>query len=193
MDKLVNIHGSPERTSAGFLKIDRYKVSHSTYRGAMTPPLVREVMERGDAAAVIAHDVSRDVVVLVEQFRLPAHLRVPGEGWVIEAIAGMVGEGESPEETAARECHEETGLTPRALQHIATVFPSVGGSTERVFLYYGEVDASGVEDGALAGTDEQEDIRVLVVDRAEIINAVRHGGVSDAKLMIGLLWMADRT
>lgn len=193
MEKKVKLHGEAERTSAGFLTIDRYTVSHSTYAGGMTQPLVREVMERGDAVAMIARDPRLDKVVLVEQFRLPAHLRTPGEGWVIEAIAGMISEGETPEETMIRECREETGLVPTALQHIATVFPSVGGSTERVFLFYGEVDASAIDHGTLAGDGEDEDIRIILMDRDELVDAARHGGVSDAKLMIGALWMADRS
>ena len=43
-----------------------------------------------------------DLVVLVEQFRTGC-IDLPGEPWLIEAVAGLVEEGEAPEEVAARE------------------------------------------------------------------------------------------
>ncbi|MCI4646034.1 MAG: NUDIX hydrolase [Hyphomonadaceae bacterium] len=193
MEKKVELHGIPERISGGFLKVDRYSVSYSAYRGGMCGPYPREVMERGDAAAMLAHDPRLDLVVLVEQFRLPAHLREPGSGWVLETVAGMIAQGDSPKATIVRECEEETGLVPQNLHEIGTVYPTVGGSTERIVLFYGEVDASGLGQDTIAGADEGEDIRVVTMPRGELIAQARAGVIRDAKLQICALWMADRS
>lgn len=192
-EQTVRIVGEPQRKSGGFLKVDAYEVSYSAYSGGMQGPFVREVLERGDAAAILAHDLRSDDVIVVEQFRLPAHLREPGEGWIIEAIAGIIAGSETPEQTALRECREETGLTPANLKPIGTVYPSVGGSTERVFLFYGEVDASGIESGSLAGVDEGEDIRIIKIPRARLVDDARHGRLRDAKLALAGLWIAALT
>ena len=47
-------------------------------------------------------------MVLVRQFRYPAWLR-DGPGWILEIVAGMLKEGEDPQEAMRREIREETG------------------------------------------------------------------------------------
>src|SRR5690242_12107673 len=67
----------------------------------------REVFERGDSAAALIHDVERDVIVLTEQFRMATYAK--GPGYLIEAMAGSVEEGEDPEDCIRREMMEEVG------------------------------------------------------------------------------------
>src|SRR3954469_22777350 len=80
---------------AGFFRIDRYRLRHRLHDGAWSRTLDREVIERGSAAAALLYDPDRDAVVLVEQFRLPAHLAGFG-AWQLEVVAGIVGEGGDP-------------------------------------------------------------------------------------------------
>ena len=49
--------------------------------------------------------------MLVEQFRAGC-IDLPGEPWLIEAVAGLVETGETAEDVAMREVREETGLAP---------------------------------------------------------------------------------
>ena len=61
----------------------------------------REVFDRGDSAAALIHDVDRDVIVLTEQFRVATFEK--GPGYLVEAAAGSVDEGETPEQCMRRE------------------------------------------------------------------------------------------
>ena len=54
-------------------------------------------------------DVTRGEVVLLQQFRLAAHL-ANGNGSLFEIVAGHVEANDSPLETARRECVEEIGV-----------------------------------------------------------------------------------
>ena len=54
----------------------------------------------------------------MRQFRYPAWLR-DGPGWILEIVAGMLKEGEDPQEAMRREIHEETGYRVAALEPVS--------------------------------------------------------------------------
>ncbi len=96
---------------------------HKLFNGGVSGEIVRELMIKGAAAALIAYDPVKDAVVLVEQVRIGAYDPTSNQSpWLVELIAGMVDEGETPENVAIRESYEEAGLTvsnvERALKHL---------------------------------------------------------------------------
>jgi ADP-ribose pyrophosphatase len=72
---------------------------------------------------------------------------------------------------------------------MATFYVSPGGSSERIFLFYAEVDDDGrvSEGGGVAG--EHEDIRVVFLPIAEVRSRLAAAGFADAKTIIGLQWL----
>lgn len=169
-----------------FFKIDEAYVRYEKYNGQMTDPVRRLNFERGDAAAILVFNRETRSVILVEQFRYPTYER--GDGWIIEVMAGIVDKDENPEDTARREALEEIGFQVRELTPIATVYLSPGGSSERIFLYYAEVEnADRVSDGGGLET-EHEDIRILELSLQELDNAMASGKILDAKTLIALMW-----
>ena len=83
----------------------------------------REIYHRTPAACILLYDPKRETVILVRQFRLPAHL-TGFPGWMIEVPAGLL-DGDHPDEAIRREAMEETGYPrprrPLSLQglHVA--------------------------------------------------------------------------
>src|SRR5258706_13533303 len=81
----------------GHYRIEQFTLRHRTFAGGWSPPLRREMLERGSAAALLPYDPRADAVVLLEQFRIGPF----GQGdapWILEIVAGLVEPGETPEE-----------------------------------------------------------------------------------------------
>lgn len=153
----------------------------------MGAQITRLVLERGDSVAVLPHDPVAGVVLLCEQFRAPTV--AGGPGWLVEIPAGVMEEGETSETCVRRETLEETGHEVDALTLIATVYPSPGGSSERVHVFCGQIllrpdapDTAGV-------AKEGENIRILRVLVEDALAMVRDGEIQDAKTVIALQWL----
>lgn len=158
--------------------------------GGMSREVRRINAHRGDAVAAIVLDTDARAVILTEQFRYPT--LGAGPGWLREAVAGVVEPGEDPGKAIRREVREEIGYDMRAVQHVATFYLSPGGSSERVILFYGEVDDGlRVSDGGGVAT-EGEDIAARRLPLDDLDGVLARREIADAKTLVGLLWLKDR-
>ena len=172
----------------GFFKIVRYRLRHEQFAGGMGPELVREVLERGHAVAVLPFDPVRDQVVLIEQFRTGA-LGVVPDPWLLEPVAGIIEPGERALEVARREAREEAGLELLDLVPACTYFASPGGSTETCQVFVGRVDARDA--GGIFGLpDEGEDIKAHVVPVEQALAFLCEGRIHAVSTIVALQWLA---
>jgi ADP-ribose pyrophosphatase len=172
----------------GHFQMVRYRLRHWQFAGGLGPELVREVFVRGHAVAVLPYDPVRDEVVLVEQFRVGA-LDADWDPWLLETVAGIVEDGESPEGVARREGLEEAGLELVDLAPVCSCFMSPGGSSEIVHVFVGRVDATAA--GGIFGLpDEGEDIKVHVVPYAQALAWLDEGRLRVAHTLLALQWLA---
>lgn len=173
---------------SGFLSILKVNLRHRLFSGDMSPVITRELMERGQAVAVLLYDQQRDSVIMVEQFRIGA-MKDPKSAWLLELVAGMIEDGEQPEEVARRESMEESGCEIKRLERIGTYYVSPGGCTEQIILYFASIDSHGLN-GVIAGVDhESEDIRVRVLPWSEVEAMLTAGEINNATALIGLQWL----
>ena len=169
-----------------FFKIKRYTVQHELYAGGQSQPFSRELFERGNAASVLMHDPEEDVVVLIEQFRVGA---IASENpWVLELVAGMVEEGETPSDVVVREAEEESGAVLKAPEFICDFYNSVGGSSEITSVFYAEVDSRTIA-GIHGLESENEDIRVVKLKVEEFYDALQSGNTLTGSLAVAGFWM----
>jgi len=170
-----------------YFQLDEYSLSHELYRGGCSSLFTREVFERGSVVALLPYDPQRRKVILIEQFRAGA---IQGEQppWLIECIAGIVEAGESDDQVAIRESHEEAGCDIRQLHRISRYYVSPGGTTEECTLYCGIVDSTGI--GGIHGLpEENEDIQVKVVDAEVAYTWVTDGTIKSSATIIALQWL----
>jgi len=172
----------------GFFRLERYRVRHELFEGGWSRVLTRELFERGQAAGVLPYDPIRDEVVLIEQFRIGA-LETPGGPWLLEIVAGILEEGETPEAVVRREAMEEAGCALASLMPITQFAADPGGSSARIHLYCGRVDAGRA--GGIHGLPEEgEDIRVMVVSFEDAMALIQSGRIDSAIPIIALQWLA---
>ena len=186
---------SEKRAWDGRFPLDVIRFRHRRFDGTSSPTKTWELWRRGAAAAVLPYDPVRDVVVLIEQFRLPA-LAAGVEPVMVELPAGLCDPGETPEITARREMQEEMGLTVGALLPIGRFVLTPGGADELCNLFAGCVEAPAAGSDGIAGVwgnaGESEDIRVRVWSADQAIETALAGGFTNSVTAIGLMWLASR-
>ena len=172
----------------GFFSLNLYRFRHRLFNGDMSPEIKREIFERGHAAVLLPYDPVRDEVVLIEQLRIAA-VDTSSSPWLLEMVAGMIETGESVEDVCRREAQEEAGVTVGRCKPVLSYLASPGGTSERLSIMVGEVDATTAE-GIHGLEEEHEDIRVHVVSREQAYRWVEEGAIDKAASVIALQWLA---
>jgi ADP-ribose pyrophosphatase len=137
----------------------------------------REIVRHGAAVAVIAR--RRDGrFVFIRQFRKTL------ERVCFEVMAGNCDPGETAEASARRELKEETGYAPDSIRFLSSVYPSVGYCTERIDIFYADVNEPGATD-----FDHDENIETVLLTEEEMDSMICAGKVQDAKTLAAwALW-----
>lgn len=170
----------------GFFKLTGFELKHSMFAGGESMVLSRELLDRGQAAAVLPYDPVRDEVVLIEQFRIGAG-GDPSGPWLIEIIAGLQEPDESAEELIHREAEEEAGCKISNLILMHHYYSSPGGSNEQIQIYFARTETTGL--GGIHGVDEEgEDIRVHVISSDAAFDWLDQGRIDSALPIIALQW-----
>jgi ADP-ribose pyrophosphatase len=177
----------PERLVTAFRDYERFQVELHDADGELHRH-TRDVLRGGRVAAVLPVDLARNEIVLIRQFRLPAHLAT-GAGEMIEVVAGRVEQGEDAAETARRECFEEIGAAPGALVELFSILPTAGITDELITFFLATVDATQVQERAGAA-DEGESIRPIRVPIDAALAALDGGRLHNGLLMLALQWLA---
>ena len=173
----------------GFFSLILYKIRHTLFAGGLSRPFTREVLQRRPCAGVLPYDPVRDAVVLIEQFRPGKMAAGFADPWMIEIVAGIIEEGETPEQMARREAMEEAGCQVQALQPLPGFFPSPGGCSEYIYMFIGRIDSDGV--GGIRGVDhEDEDIRVIVEPADHALERLERGEIESSITIVALQWLA---
>lgn len=155
----------------------------------------REAYDRGNGVCALLHDPVRDTVLLVRQYRLPAHLNDHPDGMLLELPAGLIDAGEDAAEAIRRELVEEVGHDVTDLRRLWQLYMSPGSVTEHITFFtgtYGEHTRVG-DGGGADGEHEQVDIVELTMTDA--MRMVDSGDIVDAKTVLALqhlLMTSDR-
>jgi len=139
------------------------------------------VLERPDAAIIVPITESNEVV-LVCQYRPPLEMMELG------LPAGLVEEGERPEQAARRELAEETGYTGGEWELLGSLAssPSLKDNWAHLFL------ARGVEETAAPDPDEHELVEVVKVPLEDLRGLVHSGKIVSSSGVAAVMLALER-
>lgn len=119
-------------------------------------------------------------IYLIKQYR-QLYKRV-----ILEAIAGFIEDGETPEEAAKRELQEESGIQARELTEIGQLYLSGSVIKAQAYIYL----AKGLDIGK-ATPEEDEEIEVVKMSLDEAVTQVLTGEIITSVTAAGILMIAS--
>lgn len=142
----------------------------------------REVMRHGGAVCVVPLTENGEVI-MVRQYRHPFGRTL------LEAPAGKLDPGETPEDCARRELSEETGAVAEELESIGDYYPSVAVLDENIRLYIARKLTFQEQH-----TDEDEFLRVERIPLRTLVEQVLSGTICDGKTQTAILktWLIEQ-
>lgn len=171
---------SKETILNGFLTVEQALLEHERFNGAELQKIERLAVKRRESVGILLFDAVNNEFLLAKEFRYPAYVHNPENGWLPGLIAGYIDDGETPTEAAKREAEEETGYELRHVQKMAEFYLSPGYSTEYMYLFYGIIGKKISDGGGLKS--EGEDIQLVRISA----DSIETSDLRDAKTIIAI-------
>ncbi|SFT51079.1 ADP-ribose pyrophosphatase [Algoriphagus locisalis] len=165
-------------------KINKAKIKHELFDSSFIE-VDRLCFERGDSVAIIIYEKDTDMLLFTNQFRYPT---IKEKGWILELVAGSIELGDIAEDRVRKEVEEEIGYMVNEIQFINSFFVSPGGTSERISLYYSEVDSKNKVFKGGGMKFEKEDIQLIKIKSSDVKEQMKTNQFRDAKTIIGLQW-----
>ena len=136
----------------------------------------KRIVIRHPGAACVLAETPDGKIVFVRQWRYAT-----GQA-LLELPAGKLDAGEDPAACALRELAEETPYAAEKVELAATFYTAPGFCDEKMYLYR----AVNISKSSKLHPDQDEFIETVLLDRQEVLAAVRNNEIQDAKTLIGL-------
>ncbi|MEM6896425.1 MAG: NUDIX domain-containing protein [Pseudomonadota bacterium] len=173
-----------------FFSVIEADLRQPRFDGTLSPTVNRAALIAADAVVVLPYDPARDRVLLIQQFRVVPLFRGDPHCFLVEAVAGRIDPGESPDAAARRELLEEASLTAETLHLISRNYPSSGACTEYVHTYVAITDLPDGAEGMGGLAEENEDIRSHILPYTEFETMLDAGQLNVGPLIIAGHWLA---
>ena len=174
----------------GFFSVEEHDLSYRKFNNEQSSILTRSALISSDAVIVLPYDPVNDRILLIEQFRAGPYVKGDENPWVLEPIAGLIDEGETPESAGIREAQEEAHLEIKRLQLVARSYPSPGISTEFFHQYIGIVELLDSSNLIAGLQSENEDIRSHIFEYEQFFEMIESGKVKVGPLILLGLWLS---
>ncbi|MCW5660187.1 MAG: NUDIX hydrolase [Burkholderiaceae bacterium] len=169
--------------------VETFVRGEQVFRGALLD-VRRDVVALPDGSHAtreyIVHPGAVVVVPILDDGRLVVErqFRYPVGRVVLEFPAGKLDAGEAPLQCGQRELMEETGYRAREWAVAGTLHNALAYCTEVIHIAF----ARGLSPGERA-LDAGELIELALLHEADLEAAAARGEVTDAKTLVGLLWL----
>ncbi len=171
---------------SGFFNLNKYQFIHQKHDGNWTNEVEREIFSGAHVSTLLPYDPIKKEIILIKQFRAGVISRYDDD-YLYEIVAGIIDNNEKPEETAKRECLEETGCEVNKIKTIQSYFPAPGSSESYYHLFLGEVNS--FKGKRIMGLkSENEDILVKAFKVDHVRKMLKNKQIINGLTLIALQW-----
>lgn len=154
----------------------RFNVVQKKYLRDDGVQIIRDIVNPGEAAVILPIN-EKDEVIFENQLR-------ESVGKVsLELPAGRVDPGEKPIDAAKRELEEETGLVAESIEHMVTLYPSTGYTSEKVHIFL----AKNFKPGEVRLDTTEEILNLVKIPINECVEKAKNGELENASQIIAIL------
>lgn len=142
------------------------------------------IVERGEFVVIlpVGEKDGEKTITLIRQFRYPVQRRM----WELPMGMWESRPDAVPDEVAAGELREETGLTATRMQHLGITYQGAGYSTQRGHVYV----ATGLTQGPNDLESTEEDITCHTLPLSEVRRMIRDNEIT-CMVTLAVFAMAD--
>jgi nudix-type nucleoside diphosphatase (YffH/AdpP family) len=170
--------------------VDELVLAYEHSDGTMSAEQRRLVLQNKDSSSVFLFNADTKKVILVNHFKAPT---LGGtSGWITETIAGRIQAYESPEIAALRAVTAKTGYRIRKLESITTYFPAPSYSSERIHLYYAEVNNADKQENNQGNGPNHSNRGLMHLEFGDLIEKLKQGHIEDPKIIISAFWLSEK-
>ena len=190
MNRMLALSHAKRSVYKGFFSVEEHDLTYQKFNNEQSNVVTRSTLVSSDAVIVLPYDPVNDRILLIEQFRAGPYVKGDENPWVLEPIAGLIDEGETPESAGIREAQEEAHLEIKRLELVARSYPSPGISTEFFHQYIGIVSLPE-ETSLVSGLEsEAEDIRSHIFSYEEFYKMIVEGEMNVGPAILLGLWLS---
>ena len=190
MNRILALSHAKRLVYKGFFSVEEHDLTYQKFNNEQSNVVTRSTLVSSDAVIVLPYDPINDRILLIEQFRAGPYVKGDENPWVLEPIAGLIDEGETPESAGIREAQEEAHLEIKRLELVARSYPSPGISTEFFHQYIGIVSLPE-ETNLVSGLEsEAEDIRSHIFSYEEFYKMIVEGEMNVGPAILLGLWLS---
>lgn len=147
----------------------------------------RECLKTPDSVFVLIYVLEVDSFLFCEEFRIGIHFNENNKDdpFLFQGVAGTIEKNECREQTAKREVLEETGLTIKNLEPIASIYKSPGIMTEKAHLFFTQLE--GIPSTGVFGINSEQ-IKTHLIKRKEAFALMDNNKILDSSTLLSLQW-----
>ena len=190
MNRTLALSHAKRSVYHGFFSVEEHDLTYQKFNKEQSNVVTRSTIVSSDAVIVLPYDPVNDRILLIEQFRVGPYIKGDENPWVLEPIAGLIDEGETPESAGIREAQEEAHLEIKRLELVSRSYPSPGISTEFFHQYIGIVELPGSSNLIAGLSSENEDIRRHIFEYEQFFEMIESGKVKVGPLILLGLWLS---
>ena len=190
MNRTLALSHAKRSVYKGFFSVEEHDLTYQKFNKERSNVVTRSALVSSDAVIVLPYDPVNDRILLIEQFRAGPYVKGDENPWVLEPIAGLIDEGETPESAGIREAQEEALLEIKRLELVARSYPSPGISTEFFHQYIGIVELLDSSNLIAGLQSENEDIRSHIFEYEQFFEMIESGKVKVGPLILLGLWLS---